>query len=236
MTRRLCTVCARGGSKGVVGKNVRCVGGLPLIAHTLRQAAESKLFEHIVVSSDADDVLSIAEQHGATLVERRPAELATDNAPKIPAIQHCVDATEERVGHTFDVVVDLDATAPLRLPSDIVGAVLLLERSDASNVITGCPARRSPYFNLVELTEAGQIRLSKQVEPPVFRRQDAPPCWDMNASIYVWRRNALAAATSVFLPDTALFEMPEHRSIDIDTELDLELVEFLLPRLERLPP
>lgn len=216
-------------------KNLRQVAGAPLIAHTLRQAAETGLFEHIAVSSESPEILSAATRYGATLLVQRPARLASDHAPKLPAVQHCVDAAEERIGRTFDVVVDLDATAPLRLAADIAGVVELLERSGASSVITGCPARHSPYFNLVERTEAGGMAPSKQIYPPVVRRQDAPPCWDMNASVYGWRRSALASAAGVFLTDTALFEMPEHRSIDIDSELDFALVEFLLPRLEHLP-
>ncbi len=135
-----------------------------------------------------------------------------------------------RTGERFDVLVDLDATAPLRLSSDIVGAVALLEHSGASSVITGAPARRSPYFNLVELTADGRVQLCKTSSREVTRRQDAPVCFDMNASIYVWRREAFLDSPAVFYADTRLFEMPEERSLDIDSELDFELVTFLFER------
>lgn len=229
--RRLCTVCARGGSSGVPAKNLRLLGGIPLIAHTVRQAVETGLFEHIAVSSDAPEILEVAREHGATMAILRPPELATDAAPKVPAILHCVQMAEQRAGARYDIVVDLDATAPLRLPADIAGAIRLLEDSDAPNVITACPARRSPYFNLIERREDGEVRPCKPLDPPLTRRQDAPRCWDMNASIYAWRRAALTNTTSVFLPGTALYEMPEHRSIDIDSEHDLVMVELLLPGL-----
>jgi hypothetical protein len=121
-----------------------------------------------------------------------------------------------------------NVTSPLRLPSDIAGAVELLNRSDARSVITGAPARRSPYFNLVEERTDGSVGLAKSVNPPIVRRQDAPRCFDMNASIYVWRVAPFLESPAVFYPDTQLFEMPEERSVDIDSDLDFTLVELLL--------
>ena len=119
-------------------------------------------------------------------------------------------------------------TSPLRLPSDIAGTVDLLRKSGARNVITGAPAHRSPYFNLVEARADGSVGLSKVTNPPIVRRQDAPRCFDMNASIYTWRVAAFLENPAVFYPDTRLFEMPEERSADIDSDLDFALVELLL--------
>lgn len=225
---RVCTICVRGGSKGVMNKNIRELAGKPLIAHTLEQARSSRLFGVIAVSSDSPQILDTARRHGADLVVERPPELATDTAAKLPAIRHCVEQAEKFAGKRFDVVVDLDATSPLRLPEDIRGAVDLLETGGASNVITGAPARRSPYFNLVELGEDDVVQLSKPLAKPIVRRQDSPQCFDMNASIYVWRRDALFDHATVFASDTRLFVMPEERSIDIDSELDFEIVEILM--------
>jgi N-acylneuraminate cytidylyltransferase/CMP-N,N'-diacetyllegionaminic acid synthase len=229
----LCTVCARGGSKGVPGKNLRPLLGKPLIAHTLEQARESGLFAAIAVSSDSQQILDAAKHYGADILVRRPDELATDSAPKVPAIRHCLESAERDLKRGFPIFVDLDATSPLRLPEDIVGAVRLLETSGASSVITGAPARRSPYFNLVELDGSGIPNLCKQPATPFARRQDAPRCFDMNASIYVWRRDAFLDAPAVFYNDTRLFEMPDDRSIDIDSELDWEIVEFLMTKRAR---
>lgn len=226
--KRLCTICARGGSKGVPGKNLRILLGQPLIAHSIAQARESGLFELLAVSSDSDEILAIAEAHGVDILIKRPDELATDTAAKLPVIQHCVAEVERQTGQRFDTLVDLDATSPLRLPDDIVGAVRLLEENGAGNVITGMPARRSPYFNLVELDAHGIARLSKAPDGAVVRRQDAPPCFDMNASVYVWRHDVLFNAPTLFNPDTRLYVMPEERSIDIDSELDFRFVEYLL--------
>lgn len=231
--KRLCTICARGGSKGVEGKNLRMLQGKPLIAHSILQALESRLFDAVAVSSDSEEILDTAKQFGAHVLVRRPNEMATDTAPKVPAIYHCMTEAERMLGTTFEVLVDLDATAPLRLIDDIVGAVSLLEETGVSNVITASPARRSPYFNLVELNPQGFIQLSKPPPTVIVRRQDSPRCFDMNASIYVWWHDVFVAEQKVFYADTKLFEMPEERSRDIDNELDFEIVEFLIKKQDK---
>jgi N-acylneuraminate cytidylyltransferase/CMP-N,N'-diacetyllegionaminic acid synthase len=226
---RICTICARGGSKGVPGKNIRQIGGKPLLAHTVSQALESGLFDAVGVSSDSEEILAVAREAGAHLAIRRPAEMATDTAGKMPAIQHAALAVEAFLGKPFETLVDLDATSPLRDISDIVGAVALLENAKAPSVITGSPARRSPYFNLVETDADGFVRLCKG-EGNVARRQDAPDCFDMNASIYVWSREAFLSRPTVFYPGTRIFVMPEDRSHDIDSELDFAIVQMLMER------
>lgn len=225
---RLCTICARGGSKGVKGKNIMDLDGKPLIAHSIEQAKASRLFHNVAVSSDSEVILKVAGQWGADLLIERPDELASDHAAKLPVIQHAVAEAERQMEVQYDTLVDLDATSPLRLPADIIGAVRLLEDRGVSQVITGVPARRSPYFNLVERDEDGYVRLSKETDPPVVRRQDAPACFDMNASVYVWTRDGLFGWTRPFNSDTLLFEMPEERSVDIDSALDAEFVGFLM--------
>lgn len=228
---RLCTICARGGSKGVKGKNVRLMLGKPLISHSIEQARASGLFDAIAVSSDSDQILEIASTCGADHLVKRPVDLATDTAAKLPVIRHCVSEVERARGQSFNTLVDLDATSPLRSPQDIRDAVSLLETSGAGNVITAMPARRSPYFNLVEIDEHNFVKLAKTVATPFVRRQDAPKCYDMNASIYVWQRDVLFDAPTLFNSDTRLHVMPEERSIDIDSELDFLFVEFLMSRV-----
>lgn len=224
---RLCTVCARGGSKGVPGKNIRMLGGKPLIAHTIEQARASGLFACIAVSSDSEEILEVARQYGADQLVTRPLILASDTAAKVPAIRHAQEVVEEG-GARFDTFVDLDATSPLRLPSDIVGAVHLLEASGVSSVLTGALSHRSPYFNMVEEQADGSVALVKPPPASVTRRQDAPRTFDMNASIYVWNADTFRKNPSVFYPDTRLFEMPSERSRDIDSELDFRIVELIL--------
>jgi len=227
--RILCTVCARAGSKGVANKNLRLINSKPLIVYSIEQALATGLFEQIAVSSDSEEIRQVALKSGATFAVDRPKELASDTAPKLPAIRHCARTAEKEFGN-FDVIIDLDATAPLRNPADIVGALDLLTSTNADNVITGTPAHRSPYFNLVETDKNGVVHLSKQPPTKIDRRQDSPECFDMNASIYVWRREALMNNESLFTPNTRLFVMPRERSFDIDSQSDFEMVEWMMSK------
>jgi N-acylneuraminate cytidylyltransferase/CMP-N,N'-diacetyllegionaminic acid synthase len=204
--------------------------GKPLIVYSIEQALESRLFDTIAISSDAHEILSVAAEAGADYFIQRPAELAKNTSPKLPVIKHCARAVEQLSGQQFEIVVDLDATSPLRIPSDIVKVVELIEKNNVSNVITGAIAKHSPYFNLVEVNTKGSVQLSKPLPVAVTRRQDAPKCYNMNASIYAWKRNALFESPTLFNPDTLLYVMPEERSIDIDTELDFDLVAYLMAK------
>lgn len=226
----ICTICARGGSKGVPNKNIKNLIDKPLIAHSLIQAQKTGLFDEIAVSSDSPEILAIAEQWGATILIHRAAELATDTAPKIPVIQDCVRQAEALTKKSFDIVVDLSSTSPLRSEKDIENAVQLLHERNASNIITGCHSRCSPYFSLVELNNDGTPVLSKKPETPIFTRQSSPQTFDMNGSIYVWHKDILLKNNMLFLERTKLYVMPEERSVDIDTPMDWDIVEFLMAK------
>jgi CMP-N-acetylneuraminic acid synthetase len=228
--KRLCSICARGGSQAVPGKNIRPLAGIPLIAHSIIRARKSKLFDCIAVSSDSREILKVAEEYGADILINRPTEMATHHAAKLPAIQHCAKETEARLNIKFDTFCDLDATSPLRTIEDIAGVIEMMESSDCDNVITGAPAHRSPYFNMVEESLHGFVQVVKQLNPPPVRRQDAPVCYDCNASIYAWNRKTMFSLSEVVTRRTRLFEMPQERSRDIDSELDFEIVEFLLKK------
>jgi CMP-N,N'-diacetyllegionaminic acid synthase len=224
----LCTICARGGSKGVKNKNIRLLAGKPLIAYTIQQALATKIFDHVVVSTDSDDIAQISLESGAEVFFKRSPELSSDTSGKLEVVKDAFMRSEQHFQKEFDVLVDLDATSPLRDVSDIVNAYELLQKDDHSNVITAMPSRRSPYFNLVEQDSTGGVSLSKPLDKAVVRRQDAPKTYDMNASIYVWKREAILNETSLFLEKTGLYVMPEERSIDIDSPLDFKYVEFLV--------
>lgn len=226
--KRICTICVRSNSKGVANKNIRQIGDKPLLAYSILQAKMSNLFQTIVVSSDSEEILNIANNWGVDYLIKRPSSLSTDKAPKVSVIQHALLTVEKIAKHQYDTIVDLDVTSPLRYISDISNVVNRLETTKVSNVITGNPSRRSPYFNLVELNDKGFVRLSKPLSSQIFCRQDSPSCYDLNASIYAWNRLALLNNSNIFNEDTQLYIMPEERSIDIDTELDFQIVEFLM--------
>ena len=226
----LCTICARGGSKGVKNKNIKNLCGKPLIAHTIDQAKSSELFDHIVISTDSDDIAQVAREYGAEVFFKRSAEMAGDTAGKLDVIRDAFKRSEVYYQKQFDYLVDLDATAPLRSVSDIVDSFQQCVSDDNDNLFSAMPSRRSPYFNLVEKSSDGRVGLSKTLPNAVVRRQDAPQTFDMNASIYIWKRDTILNETTIFLDKTGLYVMPEERSIDIDTELDFEFVEFLMKK------
>lgn len=229
--KRICTICGRGGSKGLPGKNLRDLAGKPLVAHSVLQAQEAGIFDAIAISSDSDDILAAARDWGAEHLIKRPDEMAHDTASKLPAIRHCVEEVERATGNRFDTIVDIDVTSPLRTAADIVGAVDLMERNGVTNVITGAPARKNPYFNMVQQLPDGHVDLCIRPDGGrLDRRQDCPPVFDMNAAVYVWRRDAFFDHMDVFYADTLLYEMPEERSHDIDTPLDFEFVSLLMER------
>ena len=210
-------------------KNLAIIAGLPLLAHSLEQARKTGIFDLIAVSSDSLEILEVARNHGALAIER-PAELASDSSPKLPSIVHCVKMAEEISGMTFSTVVDLDATSPLRNPEDIVGAVQLLESEGLDSVFTATPSRRSPFFNQVSKSAIGIWGPVVSHSEAIFRRQDAPETFDMNASIYAWKKDSLFRSPSVFQESSAVYLMPEERSWDIDSKFDFEVVSFLMDR------
>ncbi|WP_041960440.1 acylneuraminate cytidylyltransferase family protein [Sulfurospirillum arsenophilum] len=224
----LCTICARGGSKGVKNKNIRELSGKPLIAYTIEQAKKSEIFEHIVISTDSDAIATVAKQYGAEVLFMRPAELASDTAGKLPAIQHAFIESEKYYGMQFDAIVDLDATAPIRKVSDIIASYNLLLNGNFGNIITAVPARKSPYFNQVELGKEGRVSLSKIPDIPILRRQDAPKTYDMNASIYIWKKEALLSGVSIINDMTGLYVMDEISMFDVDTEIDFKIIEMIM--------
>jgi len=220
----IATICARGGSRGLPGKNIRPLAGKPLIVHTIEQARACRAIEQIYVSTDDPRIADVARQAGAEVPFLRPAELATAEAPKIPVIRHLVESVEAK-GQRIDRIVDLDPTSPLREIADIEACLELLT-SDTDVVITGYEAEKNPYFNMVEFDAQGRVRLVKTPPAAVEARQAAPKVYAMNASIYVWHRHTLAKG--LWDGRAALHVMPRSRSIDIDTPLDFKLVELLM--------
>lgn len=227
--KTIATICARGGSVGVPGKNIRPLLGKPLIAYTIQQALACPEIDGVYVSTDLPAIAEEAKRAGATVPFMRPAELATSTAPKVPVIEHLVDGIEPKIG-PVDVVVDLDPTSPLRDISDIRACLALLG-PDTDVVITAYESDKNPYFNMVERQPDGGVGLVKRPAGEIAGRQGAPKVYAMNASIYVWRRRSLAKG--LWGGRVALHVMPRERSVDIDSELDFRLVELLMREKEK---
>jgi len=229
MPRVIATICARGGSKGLPGKNLRPLAGKPLIVHTIEHVLACRGIDGVFVSTDDARIAEVATRAGAQVPYLRPAELATDEAPKLPAIEHLV-AHLEHGGMKVATVVDLQPTSPLRRPEDIEAALALLD--DADLVVSVTEPSHNPYYTLAEADAQGGLQLSK---PAHFaRRQDAPAVWGLNGSIYVWRRAALpkAIAEGFWSVRAKPYPMPRRRSVDIDDLEDFELAQWLLQRSE----
>ena len=227
MARVIATICARGGSKGLPGKNLRPLAGKPLIVHSIEHALACRGIEGVFVSTDDAQIAEVAQRAGAQVPYLRPAELATDEAPKLPAIEHLV-AHLERGGMNVDTVVDLQPTSPLRKAGDIEGALGLLD--DADLVVSVTEPSHNPYYTLAEADAQGLLQLSKPAQ--FARRQDAPAVWGLNGSIYVWRRAALpkAIAEGFWSVRAKPYAMPRRRSVDIDDLEDFELAQWYLQR------
>jgi CMP-N,N'-diacetyllegionaminic acid synthase len=228
-SKTIATICARGGSQGLPRKNVRPFAGKPLIAHTIEQALACPLIDAVYVSTDDDEIAAVAREYGAQVPYRRPAELATHRAAKIPAIEHLV-AHLEAQGERIGLIVDLQPTSPLRTQQDLAEAIALAPQADL--IVTVTQPSHNPYYTLVETQADGTLRLSK---PATFvSRQEIPQAWGLNGSIYVWQRAALArAATEGFWSVSVRGSvMPRHRSVDIDDALDFDMAEWLWRRQE----
>lgn len=230
--RILLTIAARGGSKGVKNKNIRNLAGRPLIAYTIEQAKKWGRADRIICSTDSHEIAEIAKEYGAEVPFMRPADLATDTAGKVPVLRHALKSMEQLTGERFDIVVDLDATAPIRTKVDIENALSLFKNNKAKTVFSVTPSRRNPYFNMIELNQEGYATVSKQLETPLKRRQDAPNVYDANASIYVYDRSYLLDenVNSAVSDKSLIYIMDELSTFDIDSERDFIFIEYLIEK------
>lgn len=220
------TICARGGSRGVPGKNIRQLDGHPLLAYTIAVARSCPWIDRVIVSTDSEAVADVARRYGAEIPFMRPAALAGDTAAKVPVLQHAVRSLEA-AGAAIDIVIDLDPTSPLRTADEIEACWRLVQSPATDIVFTVTPARKNPYFNMIELAD-GYARLCKVADRTIVRRQDAPEVFEMNASIYAWRRDHLIDDGRVLGVCSRIVEMPLERSHDIDHEVDFAFLEFLV--------
>jgi CMP-N,N'-diacetyllegionaminic acid synthase len=222
----LCIICARGGSKRLKNKNFKSIFGKPLIYHTIKQAIDSKIFDKIVFSTDSDKLRKMAEKFGAQAWFIRPKKLSNDKAAKMPVIRHAILEAEKKFNYKFDFICDLDVTSPLRKTNDIKNAFRKLRSSKQDMLISGNKSRKNPYFNMVQKNGKNSLKLVIKPKKFIVRTQDAPVTYDLNASIYFWKRDACFSQKGPFCKKTFFYEMPFNRSIDIDSLSDFKMVEF----------
>lgn len=229
--KTLAFIFARGGSKGIPGKNITSLGGKPLIVHSIEQALSHPDIGRVIVSTDDNAIAEVALKAGAEVPFRRPDELASDSAPEWLAWQHAVRFMQDS-SDLFSTFISLPATAPLRNHADISACLARYQRGDVDLVLTGTPAARSPYFNMVKLNEDGFIELA--VPGAYTRRQDAPQLFDLTTVAYVTSPDFILQHSGIWSGRIALVSIPKERAIDIDEPIDLYIAECLYQRNQQL--
>jgi CMP-N-acetylneuraminic acid synthetase len=227
----LITICARGRSKGLPGKHLKTFRGKPLIAWTIDQAMQWGKGDIILSSDDAAILEQIKPEYGKIafyVAHKRPKELAAKTTPKLDAIRDALMEAEKKTKKKYSIIIDLDATNPLRTTEDIEACANLFKRKMPHTVVSVVKSRRSPYFNMVEMVN-GKVRLCKQSPKDTYRRQDVPYTYDLNCSIYVYENSWLSNKKnkSPITEKTELYVMPDETFCDIDAKLDFQIVEYL---------
>jgi len=217
-------ICARGGSKGVPRKNLRTLGGKPLVAWSIECALQCPSLDRVIVSTEDDQIASVARDYGAEVPFMRPAELARDDSPEWHVWQHTVRTLDR-----CDVLVTLPPTSPLRAVQDVEACLARLEDKRADICVTVTPAGRNPYFNMVTI-EDGWAELAIKGARNVVRRQDTPEVFDLTTVAYAARSEFVLRADSYFDGRVCAVVVPRDRAIDIDSELDLAFAEVLVER------
>jgi len=220
-------IFARGGSKGVPGKNIRDLAGKPLISYSITCALSSPYVDKVIVSTDSTAIADVSKRSGAEVPFMRPAELAADQSSEWLAWQHALSFLHDQ-GEMPDVFLSVPATSPMRDVSDLNACIEKLIIDDFDMVITASEAARSPYFNMIKMDEKGQVGLAVKPDNPIFRRQDAPVFYDVTTVAYVARSQFILRHHGIFEGKVGAVIVPLERAIDIDTELDFKIADVLM--------
>ncbi|MDQ3009373.1 MAG: acylneuraminate cytidylyltransferase family protein [Acidobacteriota bacterium] len=219
---------ARGGSKGVLRKNIRLLAGKPLLSYTAEAALASHRLTRVILSTDDEEIAEAGRSCGVEVPFLRPPELAEDTTPTLPVVQHALQFLEGQ-GNRFDAVCLLQPTNPLRRTSDIDGCIELLEKAQADTVITvlSVPAEHNPHWAYFRNAD-GSLRLSTGEPAPIPRRQDLPPTFHREGSVYVMRRDVVMLGNSLYGARVIGFEIERERSVNIDNLDDWARAESFL--------
>ncbi len=222
-------IFARGGSKGVPRKNVRDFAGKPLIAHAIEVARASRLIDRVIVSTEDEEIARVSRKHGAEVPFMRPVELAADKSPELLSWKHAITTLGD-LGCAPGTFVSVPAPSPLRSVEDVEACINRLETPETDLVVTVTPSRRHPMYNLVVLDEGGLVRVATAPPKVVYQRQEMPSIFEIAGVAYAAHPSFIMGADSVLGGRTRSVTVPEERAIDIDTELDFAIAEFLFKR------
>jgi len=220
-------ICVRGGSKGLPGKNIKKFAGRPLLGWAISSVKQVERIGRVLVSTDSVEIATVAREHGGEVPFMRPQALAEDDTPEWLVWRHALNYLYETEDELIDGLVVIPVTAPLRLPQDIENCLDDFEMGSVDGVITVSEARRSPYFNMVKHDEHNLASLVISPLDNIFRRQDVPEVFDMTTVAYVMRPEFIQHHDSLFEGRIRSVVVPPERAIDIDTELDFQIAEYL---------
>lgn len=223
-TKIICIIPARGGSKGVLKKNIKLIKGEPLISYTIKSAIQSKMLDKIIVSTEDEEIASISKHYGAEIINR-PEKLSEDATPTEPVIIHAVSVLESE-GYKPDIVVTLQPTSPLRNANQIDEAICKIFSEDGDSVISLKEVREHPYK--MKRIERGRVVPFLSLNLKSNRRQDMPVLYKENGAIYVTKYKLLTEKQRIIGKEAIPYIMCEKTSLDIDTELDFQIAECLL--------
>ena len=226
----ICIIAARGGSKGVPGKNMRIINSKPLIAHTVHKAIKSKFFSHVIVSTENKKIAAISEKYGAEVPFIRPKKYATDTATLNDVLYHAIKKLYS-LGYNFETVVNLDCTVPFLRIKDIKGAVKLLKKKKCHFVVGVYRQHLNPYYNIVELNSKGFVKLVKPVKKFFRTRQESPKVYQLNGLLTFNAKTILDKKIQWSnLPKTVIYEIPIESGVMIDTEFEFEIAKSMFKK------
>lgn len=227
MNNVIAFIFARGGSKGLPGKNTRNFLGKPLIAWSIEQAGFLDRISRVIVSTDSEEIAETALHFGAEVPFLRPSSLATDESPEWLSWQHAVNFLYASGENSPYIFLSLPATAPLRNKSDVELIIDKYEQGNFDSIITVTESYRNPYFNMVKYDEHENLSVVIKSSPPFHRRQDAPCVYDMTTVAYATSPAFISSHNSIFEGRVGSIEVPKHRAADIDTLYDFHLAEAM---------
>lgn len=222
-------IFARSGSKGLPNKNILNFAGKPLIAWSIEQALRNKRINRIIVSTDSPKIAEIALSCGAEVPFLRPTELASDNAPELLAWKHALNYLAESEGHTPEIFLSLPCTSPLRSQDDIDANLNCLISNNADLAVCVTPSKRSPFFNIIQINNDGEVQRVLPAES-YTRRQDVPATFDITTIAYSGFSKYILETSDIFSGRIFASKTSPDRAVDIDTELDFKIAEFLFEK------
>ena len=219
-------ICARGGSKGLPGKNIKLLQGVPLIGWAIKTALKIDRISRVIVSTDSEEIAKIALKFGAEVPFMRPKSLSLDNSPEWLVWRHAINYLENNTNEKTNLVI-LPSTSPLRSSEDVNMCINEFEKNNVDSIITVSEAKRSPYFNMIANDNNGysSLVINNNV---ISRRQDSPKVYDMTTVAYIIKSKFIKNNNGIFEGKVRSVCIPEERAIDIDTILDFKIAEYLI--------